>query len=177
VPAGSGRESGQWTGGSGGAEQADASVVLVADNDYRPPFVNLNDEERYGHTVRDHVNKTDTELLSETGYWSVPGGQMLHAQEGSFDNMGQASDLVNQTLARNADVVREVASGAEPNATINQRFGFVTGREAYQPPGEENKPYVRPTYEVRVYIVHDAGAASGFRVRTAFPRNRVSGER
>ena len=82
-----------------------------------------------------------------------------------------ANDIVNQTLKRNRDRVDEVVSGARYEAGLNERFGFVTGKEAYRL-DPDTEPYMRPTYAARVVIQHDSRSDNGYRVLTAFPVNQ-----
>ena len=90
--------------------------------------------------------------------------------EGSFRSREEANDLVNQVLKRNTDKVDEVAAGKLRDATLQHRFGFVTGKEAFRPNGDSD-PYIRDTYSVRVVIRHDTRSWRGYRVHTAFPVN------
>jgi hypothetical protein len=90
--------------------------------------------------------------------------------EGTFRSREEANDLVNQVLKRNTDTVDQVAAGKLKDATLQERFGFVTGREAFRPNGDSD-PYIRDTYSVRVVIKHDKRSWRGYRVRTAFPVN------
>jgi hypothetical protein len=100
-----------------------------------------------------------------------------HGPGGSVSNTGaqtrrckQATDLVSQVLKRNIDKVDEVAAGKIKGATLEHRFDFVTGKEAFRPNGDSD-PYIRDTYGVRVIIRHDARSWRGYRVHTAFPVN------
>jgi CDI toxin RNase A-like protein len=90
---------------------------------------------------------------------------------GSFASLETANDLVGRTLADNRAEVDLVAGGKQNGAVVDKLFDFVTGKEAFSPaPGA--KPYIRPTYGVRVVIRHDASRERGFTVHTAFPFNR-----
>jgi hypothetical protein len=73
-------------------------------------------------------------------------------------------------LKRNTDKVDQVAAGKIEGATLQHRFGFVTGKEAFRPDGDSD-PYIRDTYSVRVVIRHDTRSWRGYRVHTAFPVN------
>jgi hypothetical protein len=57
-----------------------------------------------------------------------------------------------------------------PEATLQHRFGSVTGKEAFRPNGDSD-PYIRDTYGVRVVIRPDTRSWRGYRVHTAFPVN------
>ncbi len=53
-------------------------------------------------------------------------------------------------------------------------FYRATGKEAYYS-AEAGHSEIRSTYEVRMVIVADSNAYTGFRVKTAFPINQSTG--
>lgn len=170
VPAGD-PDGGQWT--SGGAGGDGARVELVQDRPTRRYTVDLEEEERRGgHTIREHVGKTDQELLSAAGEErhraDVEAGAAVG--RGSFDSKISANDFVNRVLQHNTSAIDLVAAGTVPRVKIDERFGYVTGKEAvWNDPA--TFPYMRKTYYVRVIVVHDSRVPSGYRVLTAFPIN------
>lgn len=194
VPAGS-PGGGQWTSGGGGSGAvSDVSPVQVALNTVanvvsdatatllvgeRDPgryAVDLEAEEGYSHAIRDHVGKSDEELLNvlRKDYikFGIRGIGVIdyHPAEGSFDSRESANDFVNRTLEANRDLVDLVASGKEKAYKLDRIFGHVTGKEAFRNRGD-SEPYVRPTYAVRVVVHHDPNSERGYRLRTAFPFN------
>lgn len=146
---------------------------LAANDAERRYTVNLGEEEqRGGHTLRDHVGKTDEELLQvmnaergDVGFYGY-----VRQRQGTFESAESANDLVNRTLERNTAAVDEVASGNQDKGFLTSRFGHITGREAYRP-NPDADPVLRNTYGVGVGIVHDARTSRGYRVYTAYPRN------
>jgi HK97 family phage portal protein len=179
VPAGQ-PGGGRWTGDGGGGLNlgGDDRVRLVQIEGERQYSVNLDEEEvDGGHTIRDHVGKTDEYLLGEVNRvrFRVGNENFGFVQEGSFLSKESANDFVNRTLENNKALVDKVARGQIPGATLNERFGYVTGKEALKETGE-SLAYVRPTYDVRVRIRRDARSPRGYRVFTAFPRNRLPDE-
>ena len=70
----------------------------------------------------------------------------------------------------NKDEVDQVAAGKKRDATLQERFEFVTGKEAFRPNGD-SEPYIRDTCSVRVVIRHDTRSWRGYRVHTAYPVN------
>jgi hypothetical protein len=78
--------------------------------------------------------------------------------------------LGNAAVAGLADKVDDLAAGKIDGATLQHRFGFVTGKEAYRPNGD-SEPYIRDTDSVRVVIRHDPRSWRGYRVHTAYPVN------
>jgi hypothetical protein len=196
VPAGSGRESGRWTdSGGSGAGRDDGQVLSDVTPDAVIPgaqyaenatpkqySVVLADEEvpkGIGHTISRHVGKSDDELLDivrsdwtrrTIGSFEITEFRLAH---GSFSSLESANDFVNRTLEDNREKVDEVASGQKDTETLDKRFGYPTGREAFRPIGDA-EPYLRNTYAVRVIIDHDPRIDRGYRVRTAFPVNEDS---
>lgn len=92
-------------------------------------------------------------------------------RDGSFPSLEAANKLVNATIARNPDKVDKVVNGFSGKENLDAVFGSPTGSEAYAVSARA-QPYIRPTYGVRVVIVPDRTSARGYRVETAFPRNR-----
>ena len=87
---------------------------------------------------------------------------------GSFTSLQSATRLVNATLSRNPAEVGSVASGAQRADIVSARFQTVTGYEAYLPTYHA-EPFMRETYSVNVFIIHDPRTEYGFRVQSAFP--------
>jgi hypothetical protein len=146
---------------------------LVQNDPEQKYGVNLNEEEkRGGHTIRDHVGKSDDELMSVMQSDRSDGGVVgyVRRRQGAFESVEKANDLVNRTLEANKSVVDRVARGENKRDFITSRFGYVTGREAYRP-APDASPYLRNTYSVGVGIERDARASRGYRVYTAYPRN------
>jgi malate dehydrogenase (oxaloacetate-decarboxylating)(NADP+) len=120
-----------------------------------------------------HSASISTKMLQQLGGVTVIG-PLLTGFSGSVQIASMsatANDIVNQTLKRNRDRVDEVVSGARYEAVLNERFGFVTGKEAYRL-DPDTEPYMRPTYAARVVIQHDSRSDNGYRVLTAFPVNQ-----
>jgi hypothetical protein len=178
VPAGR-SEGGQWTRVGGGVE--DEAPVRVAQGPTRRRYtVNLLEEEaRGGHAIRDHVRKTDAELIAVLEKdWRrvrVGGLEVIHFRpaQGSFLSLEGANDFVNQVLTANPEKVDLVASGGEPYLSIERRFGYVTGKEAYRS-APYALPRIRDTYGVRVVVHHDPRREPGYFVRSAFPINEYA---
>jgi hypothetical protein len=160
---------------------SDSIVKIAADDSERRYSVNLQEEEaRGGHTLRDHVGKTDAYLigLMNADYERSTLGNLeitrFRDAEGSFATPEQANDYVNQLLKLERDKVDQVATGAEKRLTLESRIGSVTGYEAFRPNGDSD-PYIRDTYGVRAIIINDSRSPRGYTVRTAFPVNQRPG--
>ena len=167
VPGGS-PGGGHWTSDPGGA----SVVVPAALADPKQYSVVLADEDAAGgHTIREHVNVADAELLasvrSQMGHFLIWD---YGTARGRFLSLEAANDFVNRTLQLNADKVDAVAKGSKEKATIDQWFGSETGTEAYSDGSFD--PIMRPTHSVRVIVRHDQRSARGYRVFTAFPVNK-----
>jgi Escherichia/Staphylococcus phage prohead protease len=166
-------DGGQWT--SGGATR-------LAQNTTNRYSVNLDEEEAprgIGHTIREHVGKSDAELMAIAradwsrrmiGRFEITDFRLAH---GSFASREAANDFVNRTLENDRTAVDRVADGLDKRATLNRRFGFSTGREVFRPTGDA-EPYIRNTYGVRVIIRHEPRSERGYGVLTAFPINEDS---
>ena len=165
-------DQGRWTdtgaGDNGDGNEDDPRLILVGG---RPVDI-LEEEANGGHTVRQHVGKSEQYLLarvrSEEGQFGI--FTISRKRAGSFPSVEAAEKLVNATLAQNADTVAAVAGGRSSGAFVTSEFDTATGIEAYaRTPRSE--PYIRTTYGVGVLIAHDRRSRNGFRVITAYPRN------
>jgi Bacterial CdiA-CT RNAse A domain len=175
VPAGR-PEGGQWTRVGEGVQ--DEAPVRVAQAPTRRRYtVNLLEEEaRGGHAIRDHVAKKDEELIAVLEEdWRQVGPSRFQVvtyrpAQGGFLSLEAANDFVNRVLTANPEIVDLVASGRASKLSIERRFGYVTGKEAYRSDPYE-LPRIRHTYGVRVVVHHDPRRESGYFVRSAFPIN------
>ncbi len=162
-------------GESSGHDNSGGEITEAASNNWRNFPVNLAAEEAPsgpGHTISEHVNKSDEELREQMDAKTSRGilFSVVDRREGSFDSIENANDFVNRTLQNNGPLVDRIADGDENGDYVTWRFGYPTGRELYRP-DPDSDPYMRTTYSVGVWIVHDPGSPRGFRVITAFPRN------
>jgi hypothetical protein len=198
VPAGNSR-GGQWTNGrtganianpmgsvgigdvSGSSELGDLFQItpsapsadgLQVAGDGRP--VDLLNEEDGGHTIEKHVRKSDQWLLEDVRSQAQSairkGDSFDDFRSGSFTSLEAANKLVNATIAANPGQVDRVVADRSPRERLDYDFDTPTGREAYMR-NERSQAVLRDTYSVRVVIVPD-GNARGYRVLTAYPRNR-----
>ncbi len=175
---------GRWTREGGSIARGDQSgdFILSAQREFPPDNrVVLEFEEggpHGGHTIRDHVGKSDEYLIAEVEKTVdrlsiAPGVNVVFARpEGSFTDVRSANDLINMALQARNDKVDLVRSGQSERETIDHRFGYPTGREAYYSV-EAGRVMFRPAYEVRMVIVPDQVVGQGFRVLTAFPINQT----
>lgn len=158
VPAGN-PNGGQWTDGDasdGSVSGDDGQLVHVSDEvDRRYPVLLSEEEVRGGHTLRDHVGRTDEQMLFrvQSSKRKFPVVTFGFRRDCSFESSDTANDFVNRTIARNSSEVDDAANGKEPEAFIASRFGSKTGREAYT--AGRLDPYRRTTYGVGVLIRHD----------------------
>ena len=168
---GAGRFADEGGGGGGGSGR-----VRLAQGDRLQGYaVDLREEEaRGGHTIREHVAKSENYLLNRVREWQVSATRKGDLAEGlaagSFTSLDSATRLVNSTLAQNRTIVDQVASGALPATRVDAQFGSETGYQAYAPT-ERAQPYMRKTFGVGVVIRHDRRSERGFGIISAFPRN------
>ena len=179
VPAGS-SDGGQWTldGAGGGIGNdvlagGDGNDLLAPSQALKPYTVNLVEEDaRGGHAFRDHVAKTDGELISTVKQKVLRGGNVdiYFASQSSYLSLESANDFTNRILQENQTTVDAVSKGVLPDAWLDKRFGYPTGKEAFRD-SASTEPYVRTTYGAGVYIVHDRPPGRGYRVHTSYPYN------
>lgn len=180
---------GRWTrdgaaGPTAPDDEPSDDIVLAAQREFPPDNrVVLEFEEggpHGGHTIRDHVGKSDEYLIAEVEKTVdrlsiAPGVNVVFVRpEGSFADVRSANDLINMALQARNDKVDLVRSGQSERELIDHRFGYPTGREAYYSV-EAGRVMIRPAYEVRMIIVPDQIVGQGFRVLTAFPINQTGG--
>jgi HK97 family phage portal protein len=175
----SGREGGEAAGdesgsGSNGGEANDVEITPVSqDNDgsYRVDL--LEEEERGGHVIREHVGKSESYLkarVKREAFAIVERGDSFEGLGvGSFSSLSSATKLINSTLAENQAIVDRVVRGQDSIGFITSYFNSPTGQEAYLSRFHA-QPYMRDTYGVSVVIVRDPRSPKGFRIQSAFPR-------
>ena len=174
VPAGH-PDGGRWTREDGAEDiptEEDARLILVGSEEDQKYNVDLRAEEgRGGHTLGRHIGKSDDELFERVrkSQWRTLLSNGGERRDGSFESIDSANALVNATIDENKPKVDLVASGTKESVFITNQFGYKTGREAYS--NDEGVVYVRDTYSVGVYLIHDPNSARGYRVRTAYPRS------
>jgi hypothetical protein len=134
----------------------------------------LGEEQHDGHAIEDHVRKSDQWLLNDVRSRATSainkGDTFDDFRSGSFTSLEAANKLVNATIAANQGKVDRVVIDRIPKETLDHDFDTPTGREAYMR-NERSQAVIRDTYSVRVVIVRDS-SEKGYRVLTAFPRNR-----
>jgi hypothetical protein len=178
VPAGS-PDGGQWArGGGGGTDDSaeadgDAQIELVQGDRLQGYPVDLREDEGLGgHTISDHVGKSDAflklDVLDRARGIIESGGDFRGLAVSSFPSLDAATRLVNSTLSQNREMVDLVASGEARDATVRAEFASPTGYQAYLA-GPNSLPYMRDVYGVRAYIVWDPRSARGYRVQSAYP--------
>ena len=165
-------DTGAGDGESGGKDDPELILVGGADGGAGRPVDLLDEEAAGGHTVKQHVGKSEQHLLArirgEQGQFGI--FTVSRRRVGSFTSIEAATKLVNSTLAENAETVAAVAGGRRAGAFVTSVSNAPTGIEAYaRTPRSE--PYVRNTSGVGVLIAHDPRSRNGFRVITAYPRN------
>jgi hypothetical protein len=99
---------------------------------------------------------------------------------GSFPSIEAANKLVSPTLSSsktqpgevlsNREIVARVAKGDEEDYFLTLEFDSKTGREAFAP-SELAEPYLRDTYGVAAFIVHDPTSKDGYTIISSYPRN------
>jgi hypothetical protein len=94
----------------------------------------------------------------------------MRGAEGSFLSLGDANYFVSKTLLYNSAQLEKILNGSTEKETLEWRFGFPTGIEAYWP-RLAPPAAIRRTYSVRVIVRVDLTRKKGYRIVTAFPVN------
>lgn len=77
-------------------------------------YVDLEKEQlKGGHPVTKHVGKGNNYLISYQLVWHAAHPGKLHPAEGSFNSIGEANNLVSQTLRSDPLAVQDVIQGRE----------------------------------------------------------------
>jgi hypothetical protein len=82
-----------------------------------------------------------------------------------------ADRLVNSTIEQNRSVVEAIAMGLLPEQRVESYFSSPTGIEAHAQT-VRSRPVIRDAFGVGVYIRRDISSPRGYRVISAYPRNR-----
>jgi hypothetical protein len=153
-------------------EETRVDGVQVAGDGY--PIDLLEDRQLGGHAIEGHIRgdqRLKSDLADRIAEAVRKGDSTGDMRQGSFTSLEAANKLVNATIARNPDKVDRVLNGGSPKEQLDADFPAPTGREAYART-ERSQIYIRDTYGVRVVIVPDGRSPKGYRVDTAYPRNR-----
>ncbi|RYB94826.1 hypothetical protein EUA93_10975 [Nocardioides oleivorans] len=119
----------------------------------------LNDHEvPPGHTMKEHVGKTTDELAERlTDHPKLP-------QASTFADQATAERLIEAVLERRVeDIDQWIAAGATGRLTLVEEMGEVTGTSVLR-----DGTVTHPT-GMRVVLVPDQEASTGWRILTSFP--------
>ncbi|WP_442754701.1 RNase A-like domain-containing protein [Methylocystis sp. JAN1] len=181
VPAGSGRESGQWAAGGGAAgtnvaqtQSGDRFPTTQADNSENYSIDVLAEEADAAHVKEKHIAKTDQFLKDRVRQGRFSIGPITAApRAGSFLSLTSAEKLINSTIAANRAIIEQLVSGAlgeGKTIRIDRFFNSITGKEAFAP-SPRGEPEILATRWVAVVLRHDRRSPRGFKLITAFPFN------
>jgi len=132
----------------------------------------LEQEQRGGHTIGEHVGMTYEYLKSrarEEARRTLERGDYFDGfSAGSFTSVQSANRLVNSTISDNQDKIDQAVRDGEPFVLMSKSFESPTGYEAYLARAHA-EPVIRNTFGVEILIRSDPGSARGWRVHTAYP--------
>jgi hypothetical protein len=132
----------------------------------------LEQEQRGGHAISEHVGRTYDDLPSRARENAQNildrGDDFRGARVGSFTSVQSANRLVNSTISDNQDKIDRQIRDGEPQVLISKSFKSPTGYEAYLARAHA-EPVIRNTFGVEVLIRPDSESARGWRVHTAYP--------
>ena len=153
---------------------APQSVVVLADFDDSVPLQDLLEHEaRGGHTIAQHVGRSDDFLLRSvtTPRASSPFLSLYRYRHGSFPSLEAARKLTNSNLANNAAVVEGVVSGRKKRAFLTSEFSSPTGTEAFRMTQRRSPPVIlRQTFGIGTVIEYAPDMPDGFIIITSYPR-------
>jgi hypothetical protein len=136
------------------------------------PIDLLEQEQRGGHAIGEHVDRTYDHLKSrsrdEARRTLERGDYFDGFSVGSFTSVQSANRLVNSTISGNQDNIDQRIRDGDPRVLISKRFKSPTGYEAYLARAHA-EPVIRDTFGVEVVIRPDPGSARGWRVQSAYP--------
>ncbi|MBY5934863.1 hypothetical protein KUV51_17780 [Tateyamaria omphalii] len=148
--------------------------VVLADFDGSPPPQDLLEHEvRGGHTIAQHVGKSDDFLLRSVTTPRVrsPFLSLYRYRHGSFSSLEAARKLTNSNLANNAALVEDVVSGRRNRAFLTSEFSSPTGMEAFRMNQRRSSHVIlRRTFGVGTVIEHAPDMPDGFIIITSYPR-------
>lgn len=148
--------------------------VFLADFDVSvPPQDLLEHEVRGGHTIAQHVGKSDDFLLRSVTTPRVrsPFLNLYRYRHGSFSSLEAALKLTNSNLANNAALVEDVASGRRNRAFLTSEFASPTGTEAFRVTQRRSSPVIlRQTFGVGTVIEHAPDMPDGFIIITSYQK-------
>ncbi len=134
----------------------------------------LQHEAKGGHTIADHVGKSEGFLIESV---SIPKARALFYsvyrwRHGSFPSVEAAEKLTNSNLSQNAEIVNAVATGQLAEAFVTSTFASVTGIEALRLSRRASSPVqLRTTMGVGTFIQHAPDMPNGFIIITSYPRS------
>ncbi|MEO0333658.1 MAG: RNase A-like domain-containing protein [Bacteroidota bacterium] len=129
-----------------------------------------------GHTIRDHVGKSDAFLRRQLLEVRGRSGNVFKFKgaHSTFRSLQSANRLVSAVLNQQKAKLNEwLQSGNKEGLELEQSFNFSTGRIAYRKgrlavdvPGPI---FIGDANAVRVFIVPDKTRPEGFRIHSAYP--------
>lgn len=153
---------------------APQSNVLLVGSDGSVPLQDLLEHElRGGHTIAQHLGKSDDFLLRSvtTPRARSPFLSLYRYRHGSFPSLEAARKLTNSNLANNAALVEDVVSGRRNRAFLTSEFSSPTGTEAFRMTLRNASPIIlRQTFGVGTVIEHAPDMPDGFIIITSYPR-------
>ncbi len=128
----------------------------------RPPdtgtaSVNLRDEEALGgHTIRDHVGKTPSDLMKRLA--ASPSKNYAS----SFTDVATAESAVGETIAANQARIVRWLKGSDPQFWVKSNLGRNVGIEI-----AKGSSVAQECSNVTVVLMRNASSPPGYRIHTA----------
>jgi len=129
---------------------------------------------RRGHTIEKHVGQSRTQIAEQIRENQIR--RMLTVESpyvGSFRNLEEATNFVNEALRGNGGIVQDVIDGVygDRPVAVFKDLNFPTGIEGFADPSNPDIIRYQDTRAVTV-IIQRSQNRHGFRVITSFPSNK-----
>lgn len=111
-----------------------------------------------GHTIREHVGRSDRDLLERLAR------RRRIPYSSSFKSERDAERLISSLLDSQRSEIRSWLRHGEGNKRLDEVLESVTGRTAFR-----DGP-VKDVFGIRVVLIRDSSMPEGFRILTSFPQ-------
>lgn len=149
-----------------------ARVIAVRGSRIRLEGIRLSEHEAKagskvgGHTMREHVGKTDAEMFARLNATPGPHTKFVPKKVSSFTDLATAERAISATFRANASAIKAWSRSAKPGSKteFEHAFGSVVGRGV-----ERGKTTVSNLSGVRIVLKMETYNGKPFYILTAHP--------